>query len=140
VLDDLNATSGPSGENPSGQVAFHTITGLRFLGPVTCLAVSGHTATINFRDTGTLFGLILTVQAVDNQPDTFGVGPVGRAPTDCSPFSPSFVGALSNGDITVVDAQPLPTTKAQCRHGGWKLFGFKNQGRCIRSVKHVPER
>jgi virginiamycin B lyase len=32
-----------------------------------------------------------------------------------------------------VDALPLPTptTKAQCRNGGWKQFGFKNQGRCV---------
>jgi hypothetical protein len=27
----------------------------------------------------------------------------------------------------VIDAQPLPTTKDQCKNGGWKQFGFKNQ-------------
>jgi hypothetical protein len=29
----------------------------------------------------------------------------------------------------------VPTTEAQCKHGGWKQFGFKSQGRCIRFVK-----
>jgi len=32
-----------------------------------------------------------------------------------------------------------PTTKAQCKHGGWKTFtspSFKNQGRCVSWVEH----
>ena len=39
---------------------------------------------------------------------------------------------------------PLPTTKQQCVHGGWKSFGteFKNQGACVKFVasggKHQP--
>jgi hypothetical protein len=35
---------------------------------------------------------------------------------------------------------PAPTAKSQCKKGGWKQFGFKNQGQCIRSVKHGPKR
>lgn len=38
-----------------------------------------------------------------------------------------------------IAVSPLPrvlTTKQQCKHGGWKRFGFKNQGNCIRFVKH----
>jgi hypothetical protein len=31
---------------------------------------------------------------------------------------------------------PAPTTKNQCKKGGWRQFGFKNQGQCIRFVKH----
>jgi hypothetical protein len=33
---------------------------------------------------------------------------------------------------------PPPTSKKQCKHGGWKKFGsrFKNQGQCVRFVKH----
>jgi Tol biopolymer transport system component len=29
----------------------------------------------------------------------------------------------------------LPTSKAQCKHGGYKDFGFKNQGRCVAYVQ-----
>jgi hypothetical protein len=31
-----------------------------------------------------------------------------------------------------------PTSKEQCKNGGWRDFGFKNQGQCIRFVKHGP--
>jgi hypothetical protein len=27
-----------------------------------------------------------------------------------------------------------PTTKDDCKNGGWELFGFRNQGQCIRFV------
>ena|SRR5215208_1682317 len=40
----------------------------------------------------------------------------------------------------VTDWQPLPgptgpKTKADCKNGGYKDFGFKNQGECIKAVK-----
>ena len=133
----INATSGPSGEDPTGQVDFRVIPfNFAIAGPVSCLAVRGNTATINFSDQ--TFG-IDTVQVADNQPDTFDAAPTGRASTDCSPLPPSGSGGpLSGADITVVDAPSLPTAKNQCQNGGWRRFGFKNQGRCIRSVKHGP--
>ena len=136
ILFTINATSGPSGENPTGQVSFWVFGGvLQIGGPVTCLAVNGNTATINIRDQGSLSGAIVTIQVVDDQPDTFDAIPNVRAPTDCSPLPPSGLGGpLSTGDITVVDAPPLPTTKAQCKNGGWRQFGFKNQGLCVAFV------
>jgi hypothetical protein len=133
----LSATSGPSGENPSGH---GTVTsrgvGTLFSGPVTCLAVRGSTATINFEDQVTeLAGTIFTVQVTDGQPDTFGLALPGRAPTDCSP-SPFREAPILTGDITVVDAEPLPlTSKDQCKEGGWEQFGFKNQGQCVAFVQ-----
>jgi hypothetical protein len=136
---DINATSGPSGENPTGGVRFDVVGGLiRIGGPVTCLAVSGNTATINFQDEMDFSGIILTVQVVDDQPDTFDALPTGRAPTDCSPL-PGPGGPLSSGDITVVDALPLPTTRDQCTKGGWKRFSFTNQGQCIAFANHGPK-
>jgi hypothetical protein len=30
--------------------------------------------------------------------------------------------------------QPRPTTKDECKDGGWRRFGFKNQGRCVAFV------
>ena len=70
----LNATSGPSGENPSGLVRFDTVRGVFPLGgPVTCLAVNGNTATIGFTNQMGLFfiGTTIDVEVVDDQPDTW---------------------------------------------------------------------
>jgi hypothetical protein len=41
----------------------------------------------------------------------------------------------------VVDAQPLPTSKDQCKNGGWRGFGdtFKNQGQCVAFVERGPK-
>jgi hypothetical protein len=32
--------------------------------------------------------------------------------------------------------RPRPAAKGECKHGGWKRFGFKNQGQCIAFVNH----
>jgi hypothetical protein len=29
-----------------------------------------------------------------------------------------------------------PATKQDCNKGGWRRYGFKNQGQCIRAVRH----
>lgn len=31
---------------------------------------------------------------------------------------------------------PYPTSKEQCKQDGWRDFGFKNQGQCIKFVEH----
>ena len=138
TIFDLNATSGPNGENPSGLVRFDTAGGFFHIGgPVTCLAVNGNTATITFisNDPSSNFGGVVTIGVIDDQPDSMSFGPLDRAPTDCSSVLGSQENPLTNGDITVVDAQ-VPTTKDQCKGGGWKQFGFKNQGQCIAFVNH----
>ena len=92
TIFDLNATSGPRGENPSGQVRFATLNlNIQLGGPVTCLAVSGNTATINFQDQMTFAGSIITVQVVDDQPDTFSSARLiaERQPTVLRFFRPS---------------------------------------------------
>jgi DNA-binding beta-propeller fold protein YncE len=33
----------------------------------------------------------------------------------------------------------VPTSKEQCKKGGWRRFGFENQGQCIRFVKRGPK-
>ena len=137
---ELNATSGPNGENPTGRVDF----GEGFLhssGPVTCLAVSGNQAVLNFlTETGIFSGGILTVLIIDNQPDSFSPAPTFRAPTDCSPLVLDDLGPriLYSGDITVTDAPPdvPPTTRDQCLIDGWKQYGFANQGQCIAFVNY----
>jgi len=38
-------------------------------------------------------------------------------------------------DIGAYEHHPsFPTSKDQCKNGGWKAFGFKNQGQCIKFV------
>ena len=42
---------------------------------------------------------------------------------------------ISTGNLTVVDAQPFPISKDQCKNGGWRNFPqFKNQGDCVSFV------
>jgi hypothetical protein len=107
IIDELTATSGPSGENPSGEISWHPPFQGPDSGPITCLAVSGNAATFNYLSS--LFGFIVTLQVVDGSTDTFSIVSVSRAATDCSPPGQGeFVNTyqLTSGDITVVDAQP----------------------------------
>jgi hypothetical protein len=44
-----------------------------------------------------------------------------------------------NGQSEVPVTSTAPTSKAQCKHGGWKTFTsphFKNQGQCVSYVEH----
>jgi hypothetical protein len=43
-------------------------------------------------------------------------------------------GAYHNLAVKQV-AELGPTSKADCKNGGYKDFGFKNQGQCIKAVK-----
>jgi hypothetical protein len=44
--------------------------------------------------------------------------------------------AEGDAKVTLTYA-PLPTSKEQCKNGGWKKFGtkFKNQGQCVKFVE-----
>jgi hypothetical protein len=67
---------------------------------------------------------------------TFSAGLGDVVPTDCSqaPISLSPVPVI-RGDIVVRDAPPVPTSKEQCKTGGWRSFpGFKSQGDCVSFV------
>ena len=77
VIWELHATSGPNGENPSGLVRFSNGPA-NFGGPVTCLNVSGDTATITFVSDPSIISQPpinaegnITVMVTDGQPDTF---------------------------------------------------------------------
>jgi hypothetical protein len=158
-----NAHSGPSGENPSGTMSWgeRIVGGPGFLDSqdrVTCLSVSDNVAVVGVAGTTNLvrFGITLwnvglirvtdgggpnseldTFQfAIQTQPIVFPPPPPPPDPTDCSTF-PSGVPALRNeeGDLTVTDAKPFPTSKDQCKNGGWQSYStFKNQGDCVSFV------
>jgi hypothetical protein len=135
-LFQIDAHSGPSGENPSGSVHITPgEIGQPFGGPITCLAVTGNVATLNF-ETQPGSTSVATLVATDSPAgDQVAYVGGGRAPTDCSPVTNPPNQPLNGGDIVVVDAQPTPTTKHQCKNGGWRNYGvFKNQGDCASFV------
>ncbi len=141
----LDAHSGPQGESPTGSV-FVIGRGGAAGGPVICLTVTGNRATIGFESTvrpgegGFIFvedngwpgagldNLIVLLTAV----------PPSTCPANSVDYGPGDV--ASAGEITVIDAQPVPTSKDQCKHGGWRTFGetFKNQGQCVAFVQRGP--
>jgi hypothetical protein len=143
----VNITSGPLGQDPTGTASV-VFAGERFVSTsVLCLSVSENTATFVISLAPNSLGAeFARATVVDNSstgsPDTLATaGHVSPAP-DCSPET-GFAGTepLIAGDIVVVDAPPLPTSKEQCKHGGWRTFGdtFKNQGQCVAFVQRGPK-
>ena len=147
---DFRATSGPSGEAPSGHVAFE-IGNIRVEGTVSCLGVTANRAVIGvavtFSSAGPFPGAFLT--ATDGGgpggADTFDARPEwAGVPSDCSVTPlPLAEGNVDSGNIAVHDAPPLPTSQDQCKNGGWQnLEIFENQGDCVSFVatggKHPP--
>lgn len=137
---DIDAHSGPSGENPTGTVRFvsQLPPEIRLEGPVTCLRVSGDRAVIGIVTVP--FDTPVFIDVTDGTPDliglTFPVMPVA-APCPAPGIQPSAAPILS-GDLVVTDAAAAPTTKDQCRRGGWRKFrGFKSQGDCVSFVATV---
>jgi hypothetical protein len=169
VRVNLQAQSGPEGENPTGHYTMSIcgvstqcdipapipdtqLAGVQlaapvvdtFSGAVQCLEVSGNKATIVAMVFQTILGLGFAV-ADNGTPgagrDTISVGGPLQPPlptsAPCGQQPPSGGGFVSpSGEITVIDAQPLPTTTGECKDGGWQQFGFGNQGQCVAFVNH----
>ena len=163
---NIDAHSGPAGQNPTGTVTVdehgNTPSSASLTNAVvTCLSVSGRVAIIGI--TGTRVGnggfilptagLVRVVDAggPDSGADTFQFAleksspvpppPPLPGPTSCPTFPdafpksgfPDFTNAT--GNVVVTDTRPLPTSKDECKNGGWKTYGiFKNQGDCVSFV------
>jgi hypothetical protein len=140
---DFEVVSGPSGENATGS-GTATVNGRPLtVTEATCLSVTGNTATIAGRlAPNSSNWLFVLVTVVDNSPggvDTFaatvGIGTAFTSDPGCSRPVPLVGAPLVTGDIVVHDAQPFPTSKDQCKNGGWRTYGvFKNQGDCVSFV------
>lgn len=140
----FNVVSGPSGENPSGSSMLDLPSfGLSTQSSaISCLSVSGNTATFVTVLMPNSFGFSFgKLTVVDNGPAGTGLDTYAAAgyfsPQDCSSPEPGALGTqpLLTGDIEVVDAPPVPTSRDQCRDGGWRSFpSFKNQGDCVSFV------
>src|SRR5581483_123663 len=130
---NITAQSGTAGQNPSGHVSLN-IGAAIIAGPVTSLMVTENVALIGIASNQ--FGPQF-VKVVDNGghgADTICVW--SGAPPDCTMVLDGEVfdvtSQLSNGRAVVFDAPDLPTTKAECKNGGWRDFEqFKNQGACV---------
>jgi hypothetical protein len=146
---DIHASSGPSGETPTGRALIVVTSpgpgnipiGSQTTDNVTCLAVSGNSAVVGFRDLVTNTGQWVG-QFSDNGPANSGLDRFSltlaslRAPSDCSPLGPDEPIPLVSGDIVIHDAPALPTSKDQCKNDGWRNFPqFKNQGQCVAFVE-----
>jgi hypothetical protein len=126
---EVDALSGPSGENPTGETLCTPLPGPPG-SEVTCLNVQGNVALITIRrlDNGSLASIRIT----DNGPGVLDVVEANFGPGCPQPQPFYFNVGLVSGGYVVVDAPPLPTSKKQCKQGGWRSFGvFKNQGDCV---------
>jgi subtilisin-like proprotein convertase family protein len=43
-------------------------------------------------------------------------------------------GSITSWSLDISSTTPVPTTKEQCKKGGWRDFGYRNQGTCISFV------
>ncbi len=144
---DLDAHSGPSGEDPSGTVSFPEVGIVD--SPITCLEVRRVTffggsflqATMNFPAFGQVT-MQISDGGVPDQPVDVVVSQIAspRAATDCSPLAfgdTNVRGGVTSGDVVFVDVPPAPISKDQCKDGGWQNFGsfFSSQGDCVAFVE-----
>jgi hypothetical protein len=90
------------------------------------------------QSTSTCFNVTSFLQPGPNDITVNGQnGPKSFSPfalTGCDPsckYNENPVGVVFGG--TLIGANP--TTKEECRNGGWMQLGFKNQGQCIRFVE-----
>jgi len=84
----------------------------------------------------------------DGVPHTVRCGPYTLGPPNNQtqvvtivvvPTTPgSYVNVASHSDVRVEEPfevrEPAPSDKEDCKNGGYKQFGFKNQGQCIKAV------
>ena len=160
----LDAHSNADGSGPTGTWDAHFGGGNApsFSGEVTCLSVSGNRATVGltgtefvFGQTTPFFGLFVLLDGgpavpippiefppveLFSPPDTVEFrelsAPVG--PTGCDAAAgvpPDSVERVLSNDVTVVDA----LSKEQCKGGGWRALGFRNQGQCVAQAVRGPK-
>jgi hypothetical protein len=131
----IDIQAGPSGQNPTGTLTLV----LTFTDP-TCLVVrsggggAAPSAAINLLNPFSGRRVVFRIAGGEGGPQLIGVSFAASA-SDCT-FGPSTdVAEVVSGKITIVDSPSVPTTKEQCKNGGWRNFpGFKSQGDCVSFV------
>ena len=92
---EVNAQSGPSGEDPTGQVTCGSL----FDGPVTCLNVTGNVALLNVETSSTFGTVALRITDLGTTGDRVEAIPA----SGCDLPQAGYVDLGFSGDITVVD-------------------------------------
>jgi hypothetical protein len=133
----IDVRGGPSGENPTGSVSLL----LTFTDP-SCLAVrdgggaAAPTAAMNLVNPITGQRVVIQIGGGESGPQLIALF-AADSPSDCSfRTSPTTLAEVISGSIAIVDAPPRPTSKGQCKNGGWRNFGalFRSQGDCVSFV------
>ena len=74
---------------------------------------------------------LYAANAGDSTVSQYAVGAGGLL----APRSPATVPTGANPvQIALTPVRRVPTSKEQCKNGGWRQFGFKNQGQCVSFV------
>jgi concanavalin A-like lectin/glucanase superfamily protein/ephrin receptor-like protein len=102
---------------------------------------------VQFYDSGLSGADVLSL--IQCRPGSYSVTgnlPCTLAPVGSYVASPGAVSATlcpagtttaAPGAISASDCKPLrPTRKDQCKNGGWRAYGFRNQGDCVSYVEH----
>lgn len=143
----FDAHSGPSGESPTGTVRIDIenpsgsgIIDTFDTAQVTCLDVSGNRATIGAQSQSDGSSLVFFVEDNDGAgQDRSALAVGGPVPSVCPAFPSIGLSPIFGGDITIHDAPVLPTSKEQCKNGGWRNFpDFRNQGQCVAFIERGP--
>jgi hypothetical protein len=132
-LLEIDAHSGPSGENPTGHTLCTPLPGPPGAN-VTCLVVQGNVALLSATRPDN--GVVVTFRITDKGATGTDVveGNFGLGCPNPAGFTFFNLG-LTSGDYVVVDAPPQPTALGQCMETRWVSYGiFKTQGDCVSFV------
>jgi hypothetical protein len=143
----FDAHSGALGEDARGTVESRFGT-FQLHGSVICLAVTANRATIGVAIAGNPADVQAAFFYVEDHDgageDRMAFEVLQQVPTVCPTSPPLFFTPplITEGDITVHDSPPFPTSKDQCKNGGWRNFGtaFKNEGQCVAFVQRHRQR
>jgi len=117
-----------SAPNISGSVSCANLLGADFLVAIAPKGETSYEAEIVTPSSGTYLDRGQTqVEFFDSKGSGAEEGLFGN--NNVLSFSETF-----DSDLAQVE-RVLPTTKAQCKNGGYEQFGFKNQGACEKAVK-----
>jgi len=140
---DVDASSGPAGEDPLGTGSF-TVLGYLISGPVSCMKVTGNVAVLEID--GPFPALPGTLSAIVRLTDNGGGGqdlfewypvlPEIGEDLNCETGAPGWLGGGPLiGRAEVFDAPAGPTSRRDCKRGGWARYGFKSKRKCFKFVK-----
>jgi hypothetical protein len=80
-----------------------------------------------------------SVYVTNTRSDTISQYDVGADGGLVPKSPPAVVAGDGPFQIAVSPLPRVPTAKEQCKNGGWRQFGFKNEGLCVAFVNRGPK-